>query len=363
MNPISMSPTEFSDRILRFQATLQAAQLDGVFLYTSVNRYYFTGLETSNGLLIIPATGAPTFYTDFRYIEAANRTLTGIKAKLFPKTRASQARDYQRIAKTWKTVGYEQTLDVARFLPLQALFGDKLRPADAAITKVRSIKSAFELDVMRRAAKANDDYFAMLMTKIKPGMSELEMVKVFNVALAKKGLTQSFDPIFCAGVNAVECHHQPDASILKPNSELLIDMGVTVDRYCSDMTRTPFFGKPTKRFREIHSIVLEANQTAMAAIKPGVPCCKIDKIARDIITKAGYGEAFGHSLGHSVGLEIHEQPGFSPKCKTVIEPGMVITVEPGIYLPGDVGVRIEDLVCITETGFEVLSHTPHELVY
>ena len=128
------------------------------------------------------------------------------------------------------------------------------------------------------------------------------------------------------------------------------------------MTRTVFFGEPTARFREIHDIVLNANQAAHAAVKPGVRCCDIDAIARGVIKDAGYGDYFGHALGHSVGLEVHEQPAFSATCETVLEPGMIITNEPGIYIPGDVGVRIEDLLLVTETGCEVLTHTPHEIV-
>ncbi len=353
---------EHLQRIEKLQAAMAKAEIDAVFLYSSINRVYFTGLPTSNGLLLIEKQGAPVFYTDFRYMEVAHRVLTGMDIRKF-KPAKEQLADYTAMAKSWKTVGYEGSLTVAQYLPLQeALANAKLTSVTTLLSTLRGVKSASEIVALRKSAKANDDLFAELLETFKPGMSEREMLRQFNMKLASRGLQPSFDPILCAGVNAVECHHTPDDTVLMPESELLIDMGVLVDGYCSDMTRTIYYGTPTARFREIHDIVLEANQAAAAAIKPGMRCCDIDAVARGIIEKAGYGEYFDHSLGHSVGLEIHEMPSFAKTCETVLEPGMVITNEPGIYIPGDVGVRIEDLIVVTETGCEVLSHTPHEIV-
>ncbi|MBQ9694384.1 MAG: aminopeptidase P family protein [Kiritimatiellae bacterium] len=356
-----MTP-EHLKRIEKLQTSMAAANVDAIFLYSAINRHYFTGLTTSNGLLLIEQQGAPVFYTDFRYIEVANRVLKGMEIKKF-KPAKEQLADYAACAKNWKTIGYEGNLTVAQFLPLQeAMSSAKWISISTMVSALRSIKSADEIDAIRRSATANDALFADLMDTFKVGMSELEMLRHFRMKLAARGLSESFSPILCAGVNAVECHHEPDATVLQPNSELLIDMGVLVDGYCSDMTRTVFFGEPTARFREIHDIVLQANQAAQAAVKPGVRCCDIDATARNIIKAHGYGDYFDHALGHSVGLEVHEQPSFSATCETLLEPGMIITNEPGIYIPGDVGVRIEDLLLVTETGCEVLSHTPHEIV-
>lgn len=353
---------EHLGRIEKLQAAMAAADIDAVFLYSSINRAYFTGLTTSNGLLLVERQGTPIFYTDFRYLEVAHRTLKGVEVRKF-KPAKEQLADYAAFARTWKTVGYEGTLTVAQFLPLQeTLAGVRMTSVSTLVSSLRGVKSASEIDAIRRSAAANDALFAELMETFRPGMSELEMLRHFRMKEAARGLTESFDPILCAGVNAVECHHKPDATVLQPNSELLIDMGVLVDGYCSDMTRTVFFGKPTPRFKEIFDIVLEANRAVVEAVKPGVRCCDIDKVARDIIDRYGYGAAFDHGLGHSVGLEIHEMPSFSKTCETVLEPGMVLTDEPGIYLSGEVGVRIEDLLVVTETGCEVLSHTPHEIV-
>lgn len=353
---------EHLSRIGRLQAAMAAADIDAAFLYTPVNRLYFTGLQTSNGLLVVERQGTPIFYTDFRYLEVAHRVLTGVEIRKF-KLDKEQLADYAAMGANWKQVGYESDLSVAQFLPLQETFAKaKMVSVTKHIGDIRAVKCAAEIDAIRRSAAANDALLGDLLKRFRPGMSELEMLRQFRIAEAERGLTESFDPILCAGVNAVECHHQPDGSILAPQSELLIDMGVKVDNYCSDMTRTLFFGDPTPRFKEIFGIVLEANAAVRAAIKPGMRCCDADKIARDIIAKAGYGDYFGHSLGHSVGLEIHEQPNLSFRCETVLQPGMVVTDEPGIYIPGDVGVRIEDLLVITETGCEVLSHTPHEII-
>ena len=346
---------EHLDRIGRLQAAMRKADVDAVFLYSPINRHYFTGLTTSNGLLLVEQQGTPAFYTDFRYLEVAHRVLTGLNIRKF-KAAKEQLADYAALAKNWKTIGYEGNLTVAQFLPLQeAMAHAKWSSITAMVSTPRGVKSASELDAIRRSAAANDALFAELMKVFKPGMSELEMLRQFRIREATLGLTESFDPILCAGVNAVECHHQPDETVLQPESELLIDMGVLVDHYCSDMTRTVYFGTPTARFREIHNIVLEANRAVIAAVKPGLRCCDIDQVARDIISKYGYGDYFDHGLGHSVGLEIHEMPSFGKTCETILEPGMVLTDEPGIYIPGDVGVRIEDLLVVTETGCEVLS--------
>ncbi len=349
-------------RIEKLQAAMAKADIDAVFLYSSINRTYFTGLTTSNGLLLVEKQSAPIFYTDFRYLEAAHKHLTGIDIRKF-KPAAEQLADYTAMAAGWKTIGYEGTLTVAQYLPLQeAMPNARLTSITTLINTLRAVKSESEIQAIRKSAKANDDLFAELMTTFKPGMSEREMLRQFNIKVASRGLQTSFDPILCAGANASECHHTPEDTILQPESELLIDMGLLVDGYCSDMTRTVYYGTPTAHFREIHDIVLEANQAAQAAIKPGLPCSAIDAVARKVIEDAGYGQYFDHSLGHSVGLEIHEMPSFAKTCETLLEPGMVITNEPGIYIPGDIGVRIEDLLLITENGCEPLTHTPHEII-
>ncbi len=354
---------ELLSRLDKLQKQLIDNQIDVAFLYTEVNRFYFTGLKTSNGLLLVQPGQRPIFYTDFRYLEVAQKTLSSfIDVRKFKKN-DPQLADYVAMGQAWKTVAYEPTITVAQYLPLHDKLADKKWVSIADIvTRLRGIKSQSEIDAIRISAAANDQALKELLDIVKPGMSELEIEHSFKKIVCEHGWGLSFDPICCAGINAVECHHHPDGSILQPESELLLDLGVTAGDYLSDMTRTVYFGTPTKRFTEIFDLVLAANQAVIAAIQPGKTCGEMDSIARKVIGDAGYGQYFDHGLGHSVGLEIHESPNLSTGSTVVLEPGMVVTVEPGVYISGDVGVRIEDLVCVTETGCKVLSHTPHQII-
>ena len=189
-------------------------------------------------------------------------------------------------------------------------------------------------------------------------MTEKDIQRVIRAWMNALGDGEAFETIVCAGANAAECHHVPDGTVWRKGEPLLVDMGVKLDGVCSDMTRCLKPSRsPDPEYDRVYDIVLEANRAAIAAARPGMTTGALDKVARDIIRKAGYAKAFGHSLGHGVGYEIHELPMARPKDGTVLEPGMLVTIEPGIYLEGRLGVRIEDLVLITTTGCEVLSHS------
>lgn len=354
---------EILQRITRLQKALVDARIDSVFIYTEINRFYFTGLKTSNGMLLVEPGRTPIFYTDFRYMEVATRELEGTFEVRKFKTSDEQLAEFVTMGAQWKRIAYEPQLNVERYLTINNKFPHaEWVSIQTVIDQLRGVKSAAEVDALRCSAAANDQAFSELMQQVKPGMTELEILLAFKKIVIGHGWDLSFDPIFCVGTNAVECHHHPDHSVLRNESELLLDLGVTVGDYLSDMTRTVYYGKPTDHFNEIFDLVLDANQSVIAAIKPGLTCGEMDKIARDVINKPGYGKYFDHGLGHSVGLEIHENPSFSADSKIVMEPGMVITVEPGVYISGDVGVRIEDLICVTETGCEVLSHSEYRIV-
>jgi len=262
----------------------------------------------------------------------------------------------------WRRVGYEGNMEAARFLRLQAALPDvEWIDISGTIAELRAIKSPAELRAVQAAIAANDQLFATLLKQITPGMSEWDVRALARQEANRLGQGEAFDTIACVGRNGAECHHHPDDTRLKYGQPLLIDLGLKLNHYCADMTRCVFYGRPTPRYRELYAIVLEANRKAIRSIKPGIPCCDIDAIARKHIDKAGFGMYFGHSLGHGLGLEVHESPSFSPNCKTVLKPGMVITVEPGIYLPGKLGVRIEDVIRVTRTGCEVLTQTPRTI--
>ncbi len=349
---------EFQARVTRLLAYQKSQYLDAVFLFTAVNRYYFTGLATSSGLLLTRNGAGPAFYTDFRYLTMAKRGAPWLPCRTLWRPADEQAA-LAKLGQGWRRIGYEGQLDAATFLRMkaalpQAEWVDVGRP----VAELRAVKSRAEQRAVRAAVAANDRLIAAVLKEVKPGISEREISTLVRREADRLGQGEAFDTIACVGRNGAECHHHPDMTVLKRGQPLLLDLGLKLDHYCSDLTRCVFFGTPSPLYRELHTIVLEANLKAVRAIKPGELCCDIDAVARTHIEKAGYGAHFGHSLGHAVGLEIHESPGFSSSCRTVLKPGMVLTVEPGIYLPGKTGIRIEDMVLVTRTGCEVLSQTP-----
>ena len=352
---------EYRARLAKLDRQLRKDKLDAMLVVTDVNRLYLTGFQASNGLLLLRPGKRATFYTDFRYLEAARDQLGFLNVEKLGKA-ADQLGPLAKRGK-WALVGYEGALPGAR---LQA-FKDALpavkewRNAEGAVLDMRAIKSPRELAVLSVAVCTGDDAFDRFLRDVRPGLSEWEMRRMIRRKADDLSQGESFDCIVCVGANASRCHHHPGATVLKKNNELLVDMGVLVQGYHSDMTRTVFYGKPPKKFVEIYKVVLAANRAAIRAIRPGRKGKEIDAVARRIIEKAGYGKYFDHGLGHGVGLEIHERPAFSKTDETVLRPGMVMTVEPGIYIPGFGGVRIEDMVAVTRKGCTVLTQTPKKL--
>lgn len=351
---------EFQSRIRRLQALQKRLGLDAILLYADISRYYFTGLVTSNGLFLTRADG-PLFLTDFRYLTMARRQAPWLeREKLWTKAEAHDA--LAKLGKNWRRIGHEDSLSAARDRQLKEALPDReWIDVSEHLSDLRAVKSPAEQRAVRAAVAANDCLFAALMRQVAPGQSEWEIRNLVRRAADHYGQIESFEPIVCVGKTAAECHHAPDETVLRRGQPLLLDLGLKLDHYCSDMTRCRFFGTPPPLYRDLFRIVQEANRKAIGAIRPGVPCCDIDAVARQHIDKAGYGSAFGHSLGHGIGLEVHESPNFSAVCKTALKPGMTLTVEPGIYLPGKFGIRIEDVILVTRTGCEVLTKTPHEV--
>lgn len=223
----------------------------------------------------------------------------------------------------------------------------------------RSCKDTHEQALMREASRINDECMGEFITLIHDGVSEQEVAKQIPAIYRAHGADGvSFDPIVGFGANAADAHHEPDSTTLKVGDCVMFDVGCIKDGYCSDMTRTFFYGKASAAHMAIHELVRKANETAEAIIRPGVPMCDIDKAARDVITLAGYGDNFVHRLGHSIGFECHEAGDVSAVNPTPAQVGMVFSVEPGVYCKDDVGVRIEDLVLVTESGCEILNHYP-----
>lgn len=229
------------------------------------------------------------------------------------------------------------------------------------VDDMRAIKSAQEQELMAQASALNDQAMEQLIALIAQGLSEKELKgHLEDIYLSLSGNSFSFEPIVAFGANGADPHHETDGTMPVYGDSVVIDIGSSYKGYASDMTRTVFYGQPSDKALEIYNIVKQANEEAIAAIKPGIPFSEIDGIARDIITKAGYGEYFTHRLGHFIGRDVHEAGDVSGSNHQLIEEGHVFSIEPGIYLPGELGVRIEDLVIATADGCKVLNHVTKE---
>ena len=238
----------------------------------------------------------------------------------------------------------------------------KFKDASLVLDETRMIKDAAEIKELKKSSEINDAVMKELPKLIAANKIEKEVSKDISAVFEKYGVEkQSFETIVSYGKNAADPHHFPDGSLLQKGNCIVIDMGGVYNHYCSDMTRTFFFGKPCEEAEKIYNTVLLANEKAESIIKPGVKLCNIDKAARDVISDAGYGKYFTHRLGHNIGIEDHEYPSVSLSENLTAKPGMVFSVEPGIYISGKYGVRIEDLILVTESGVEILNHYTKKL--
>lgn len=350
-----MKKNPFAARLAAFAGVLREKQLDAAVVFNQANVRSLTGIDCDNACLLVKADGTVVFHTDFRYVPMVHRVAPWLKVDDIKKV--GGARPFRSGRAKLQKMGYESSVTHARFMQLEKAFpGATFADIDANVKELRAVKTADELAKLRAAEALNDAIWSEAQKKFKPGMTEKDMARVIQHLMIERGDGEAFETIVCVGKNAAECHHVPDDTVWNGREPVLVDMGVKLDGYCSDMTRNMVLARPSKLYKKVYGLVLEANRRAIAAAKPGMTAGALDKVARDFLTQEGFGKAFGHSLGHGVGIEIHEAPWAGRKQKMVLRPGMSVTIEPGLYLEGNLGVRIEDLVLITETGCEVISH-------
>ncbi len=337
---------------------LFGGKIDAYVIFSPQNRFYFTDFKSSFGCLIL-TENEKTFITDSRYMKAAQEKLEGfnlIVARGMSEVYKFTA-DVLKKADA-KTIGFEDKfLTVCEYKTLKNELSDfKFTPASANLEALRIIKSADEIAKITEAQRIAERALKKIMPLMKPGVTERDMAAELAYEAVKEGADcMSFDTIFAFGENSAKPHHVPSAKKLEKNDIILLDYGVKYQGYCSDMTRTFFINDPNPELASIHNIVLEAQNYALKHIKAGMTCHEADSLAREYIRANGYDKEFGHSLGHGVGLDIHEAPYVRENGQDVLLDGMVITVEPGIYIDGLGGVRIEDMVVVREDGIENLT--------
>ncbi|MFZ2959272.1 MAG: aminopeptidase P family protein [Candidatus Ozemobacteraceae bacterium] len=326
------------------------------------NVRYLSGFSgSSGGLLLTPQKAV--FFTDFRYQEQSEQeTGTAVERVIYKKNAIEALLEFLKEHPV-RVLGIEGQLSVDARESIGREFQGKIVVTKGLPEVVRRSKDAYEIECLRKAFAIADRSFAKLVKYLKPGRREIDIAAKLEYFMRTGGSDKpAFDSIIASGERSSCPHAHPTLRKTATGEMLKIDFGAVYAGYHSDMTRTVFFGKPDARFREIYGIVLEAQRLAIAALRPGILAIDVDKIARDYIASHGHGERFGHGLGHALGLEIHEGPGLSQKCSDPLEEGMVVTVEPGIYLPGWGGVRIEDVYIIRKDGPERLTSTPNELL-
>lgn len=352
-------------RIQALQALLDSERLDAVMLTSPVARFYATDLQTSDGLVLITRE-AGYFFTDFRYIEAARNRLSDCTVAMTTREKPySELLKAELEGKKIKKLGFEaDTMTVSA----HRLWSDKLKcglvPCDEAVRKLRAVKLQWEADRIATAQRIAERALEEVLDGIlKPGVTERALAAELTYRMLRHGSERnSFDPIVVSGPNSSMPHGVPGDREIREGDFVTMDFGATKDGYVSDMTRTVAVGSVTEEMRVVYDIVLHAQLAGIAAAKAGVAGRDIDAAARKVIADEGYGENFGHGFGHGLGIEVHERPGAGMADDVPLPEGAVISAEPGIYLPGRFGVRIEDTIRLTAGGCENLTNARKDLV-
>jgi len=342
----------------RLEKLLAGRELDRMLVTDLVNVRYLTGFTGTNGACVC-GPGIRLFFTDFRYTERAATEVEGWEPiTVEGDWLASIAAHLEG------RVGFEDDQMAVRvFEKLKGKLADGVEAvaAGGSVEKLRRVKDELELAAIEAASKLADQVWLWSVERGLAGRSEREVARAAEARIRELGGDPSFPAIVAAGPNGALPHAEPGEREIGRGELVVFDMGAKLDGYCSDGTRTYATGDPGESARAVYGAVLAAQLASLDAVVPGARGEDVDAVARKIIDEAGHGDRFGHGLGHGVGLEVHEAPRLSPRADDVLEPGEVVTVEPGIYLPGELGVRIEDFVVVTEDGYRNLSSLPKEL--
>ena len=352
---------EYKSRISYLRDQISKTDIDTLFISNKDNIRYYSGFTGTFAFLLISESKA-IIITDSRYTLRAEEESPDYEIYKL-KSGDNWIENSTNLAKT-KIIGYEGdyvSVNLLNQLQKKAEKINKWKDFSEKITLGRIIKSDEETEILQKTINISDSAFNNVSKKIVTGMTEKDVGWEMEKEMRELGAeSPSFDTIVASGINGSKPHHSPTDKLISDNEAITIDMGAKYKGYCSDLTRTIFIGDPDEKFKKIYTTVLKAQLISMETAKPDMTGEEIDKIARDIITFEGYGEYFGHSLGHGVGIEIHENPGVGPNSKNNIKPGMVYTIEPGIYIENWGGIRIEDMVIMTENGNNLLSHALKE---
>ncbi|MFP3321573.1 aminopeptidase P family protein [Planococcus sp. SIMBA_160] len=348
-------------KLMKLREQMQKRELDSLLVTNPYNLRFITGFTGTAGLALITPNDA-WFITDFRYTEQAGEQVKEFKVVQAQKGLLDEVARIAQEAVVERLAFEQDYMTFATYSQYQEKLSAILEPVSGLIEQLRMVKAPEEIDVLKAAAKIADDAFEHICTYIKPGMTELQVSNELEFFMRAQGATSSsFDIIVASGLRSALPHGVASDKKIEQGDLITLDFGALYQGYVSDITRTVAVGEPSDKLKEIYQVVLDSQVLALENIKPGMTGIEADAIARDYIKSKGYGEAFGHSTGHGIGLEVHEGPGLSFRSETVLEPNMAVTVEPGIYLPGIGGVRIEDDILITETGNVRLTHSSKEL--
>jgi len=350
---------DYEGRVARVRETLP--DVDALLVTNLTNVRYLTGFSGSNGQLLVTRAHA-VFMTDPRYEARAGDLVEGAEISVYPAAVTDVLGDLLRrdnvtrlgIEAATMTLSGRDDLDTR-------LDGVALVPTKGVVERLRRVKDAAEIAALRRAIALGDRAYEMVLDRLVPGATERHIALELEIFIRNEGADHvSFDPIVGSGPLSAHIHHTPSERPFEKGDLVLLDFGSRIDGYCSDLTRTVVLGPATDEQRAIYDTVLESNRAGAAALAPGARCADVDRAARAVIADAGHAERFGHGLGHGVGLDIHESPRLHRVSEESLLAGDVVTIEPGIYVPGSGGIRIEDCVLVTEDGPEVLTRAPKD---